>query len=196
MNNYEFKKFPTLAMALTAAALVLAVFAIAFSLTGYFGWIATCALFEIIATVLIIAGLTIGRLKMLRVISMIITVCVLVVAFILAIYEYEMKEVTLFALSLLMLIACVLELAYFIAIKKANIKKMYIVTSFVLTFLTAGFTFYYLINGLIESGVNYQTVVLLVSFIFITFLPASIQLSLSEKEVENEPTPEVTENNE
>ena len=196
MNNYEFKKFPTLAMALTAAALVLAVFAIAFSLTGYFGWIATCALFEIIATVLIIAGLTIGRLKMLRVISMIITVCVLVVAFILAIYEYEMKEVTLFALSLLMLIACVLELAYFIAIKKANIRKMYIITSFALTILTAGFTLYYLINGLMESGVNYQTVVLLVSFIFITILPASIQLSLTEKEPEKELVVENKDNNE
>ena len=118
MIKYEFKKFPLVATILTILGLVCAVVAIASSLlSDGFGWIASLALLEIIATVLILAGLTIGRVGMLRVISIIITVCLVITNFVLAIVEYDKREVFMFSIALLMLVSSVLELVYFLAIR-------------------------------------------------------------------------------
>ena len=126
MIKYEIKKFPLVATILTALGLVCAVIAIASSLLSVgFSWIASLALIEIIATVLFLAGLTIGRVGLLRVISIIVTVSMLVTNFVLSIVEYNQKEVVLFSVALLMLVASVLELVYFIAIRNQKIRKMY-----------------------------------------------------------------------
>ena len=125
MIKYEIKKFPLIATILTVLGLVCAVVAISTSLlSSGFSWIASLALLEIIATVLFLAGLTIGRVGMLRVISVIVTVCLLITCFVLAITEYNMKEVFKFSISLLMLVASVLELVYFLAIRNQKIRKM------------------------------------------------------------------------
>ena len=86
MIKYEIKKFPLVATILTVVGLVCAVVAIASSLlSDGFSWIASLALIEIIATVLFLAGLTIGRVGLLRVISIIVTVCLLITNFVLSI---------------------------------------------------------------------------------------------------------------
>ena len=198
MIKYEFKKFPLVATILTILGLVCAVVAIASSLlSDGFGWIASLALLEIIATVLILAGLTIGRVGMLRVISIIITVCLVITSFVLAIVEYNMKEVFKFSISLLMLVASVLELVYFLAIRNQKIRKMYMVASYVLTGLILIFSLYFLINniqGNTAEGlpVEYQTFILLLSFTFISILPVAVHSSFEMSEVE-EPQEEMVE---
>ena len=198
MIKYEIKKFPLVATILTILGLVCAVVAIASSLlSDGFGWIASLALLEIIATVLILAGLTIGRVGMLRVISVIVTVCLLITCFVLAITEYNMKEVFKFSISLLMLVASVLELVYFLAIRNQKIRKMYMVASYVLTGLILIFSLYFLINniqGNTAEGlpVEYQTFILLLSFTFISVLPVAVHSSFEMSEVE-EPQEEMVE---
>ena len=94
MIKYEIKKFPLVATILTVLGLVCAVIAIASSLlSDGFSWIASLALIEIIATVLFLAGLTIGRVGLLRVISIIVTVCLLVTNFVLSIVKYKKKGI-------------------------------------------------------------------------------------------------------
>ena len=188
MIKYEFKKFPLLATILTVLGLVCAVVAIASSLlSDGFGWIASLALIEIIATVLILAGLTIGRVGMLRVISIIITVCLVITNFVLAIVEYDKREVFMFSVALLMLVASVLELVYFLAIRNEKIKKMYTVTSFVLSALVLVFSVYFLVKSAQGSGeapVEYQTFIMLLSYCFITLLPVTVHLSFNMIQVE------------
>ena len=124
MVKYEIKKFPLLATILTILGLVAAVISITISLisTNYDGFVSV-ALLEIVATVLIIAGLTTGKCTLLRVISIIITVCILIAAFILAIAKYSMRDVYLFGVALFMLIDSVLNLVYFLASKNKKIEK-------------------------------------------------------------------------
>ena len=194
--KYEIKKFPLVTTILTVLGLVSAVVAIATSLlSDGFSWIASLALLEIIATVLFLAGLTIGRVGLLRVISIIVTVCLLITNFVLSFVEYNKKEVVLFSVALLMLVASVLELVYFLAIKNQKIRKMHKVTSYILSLLVAVFSIYFLVNSILGSGegvpVEYQTFILLVSYTFITLLPVFVFNSFSIKEetpvVEEEP---------
>ena len=198
MIKYEIKKFPLIATILTVLGLVCAVVAISTSLlSSGFSWIASLALLEIIATVLFLAGLTIGRVGMLRVISVIVTVCLLITCFVLAITEYNMKEVFKFSISLLMLVASVLKLVYFLAIRNQKIRKMYMVASYVLTGLILIFSLYFLINniqGNTAEGlpVEYQTFILLLSFTFISVLPVAVHSSFEMSEVE-EPQEEMVE---
>ena len=198
MIKYEIKKFPLIATILTVLGLVCAVVAISTSLlSSGFSWIASLALLEIIATVLFLAGLTIGRVGMLRVISVIVTVCLLITCFVLAITEYNMKEVFKFSISLLMLVASVLELVYFLAIRNQKIRKMYMVASYVLTGLILIFSLYFLINniqGNTAEGlpVEYQTFILLLSFTFISVLPVAVHSSFEMSEVD-EPQEEMVE---
>ncbi len=189
MIKYEFKKFPLVATILTVLGLVCAVVAIASSLlSDGFGWIASLALIEIIATVLILAGLTIGRVGMLRVISIIITVCLVITNFVLAIVEYDKREVFMFSVALLMLVASVLELVYFLAIRNEKIRKMHIVASFILSALVLVFSIYFLVKSAQGSGsgvpVEYQTFILLLSYVFITLLPVTVHLSFNMIQVE------------
>ena len=202
MIKYEFKKFPLVATILTVLGLVCAVVAIASSLlSDGFGWIASLALIEIIATVLILAGLTIGRVGMLRVISIIITVCLVITNFVLAIVEYDKREVFMFSVALLMLVASVLELVYFLAIRNEKIRKMHTVTSFILSALVLIFSIYFLVKSAQGSGsgvpVEYQTFILLLSYVFITLLPVTVHLSFNMIQVdepkEEEPEQEVVE---
>ena len=190
MIKYEFKKFPLVATILTILGLVCAVVAISSSLlSDGFGWIASLALIEIIASVLVLAGLTIGRVGMLRVISIIITVSLLLTNFVLAIVEYNKREVVMFSLALLMLVASVLELVYFLAIRNQKIRKMYLVASYVLGALVAMFSIYFLINNIQGASsehlpVEYQTFILCLSYTFITLLPVSVHASFNMIEVE------------
>lgn len=202
MIKYEFKKFPLVATILTILGLVCAVVAIASSLlSDGFGWIASLALLEIIATVLILAGLTIGRVGMLRVISIIITVCLVITNFVLAIVEYDKREVFMFSIALLMLVASVLELVYFLAIRNEKIRKMYTVASFCLSALVLIFSIYFIIKSAqgISEGlpVEYQTFILLLSYVFITLLPVTVHASFNmiqvDEPVAEEPEQEVVE---
>ena len=202
MIKYEFKKFPLVATILTILGLVCAVVAIASSLlSDGFGWIASLALLEIIATVLILAGLTIGRVGMLRVISIIITVCLVITNFVLAIAEYDKREVFMFSIALLMLVASVLELVYFLAIRNEKIRKMYTVASFCLSALVLIFSIYFIIKsgqGTSEGlPIEYQTFILLLSYVFITLLPVTVHTSFNmiqvDEPVSEEPEQEVVE---
>ena len=202
MIKYEFKKFPLVATILTILGLVCAVVAIASSLlSDGFGWIASLALLEIIATVLILAGLTIGRVGMLRVISIIITVCLVITNFVLAIAEYDKREVFMFSIALLMLVASVLELVYFLAIRNEKIRKMYTVASFCLSALVLIFSIYFIIKsgqGISEGlPIEYQTFILLLSYVFITLLPVTVHTSFNmiqvDEPVAEEPEQEVVE---
>ena len=202
MIKFEFKKFPLVATILTVLGLICAVVAIASSLlSDGFGWIASLALIEIIATVLILAGLTIGRVGMLRVISIIITVCLVITNFVLAIVEYDKREVFMFSVALLMLVASVLELVYFLAIRNEKIRKMYNVASFILSALVLIFSIYFLVKSAQGSGsgvpVEYQTFILLLSYCFITLLPVTVHASFNmvkvEEQKEEEPEQEVVE---
>ena len=189
MIKYEFKKFPLVATILTILGLVCAVVAIASSLlSDGFGWIASLALLEIIATVLILAGLTIGRVGMLRVISIIITVCLVITNFVLAIVEYDKREVFMFSIALLMLVASVLELVYFLAIRNERIRKMYTVASFCLSALVLIFSLYFIIKsgqGTSEGlPIEYQTFILLLSYVFITLLPVTVHSSFNMIQVD------------
>ena len=205
MIKYDFKKFPLVATILTILGLVCAVVAIASSLlSDGFGWIASLALLEIIATVLILAGLTIGRVGMLRVISIIITVCLVITNFVLAIAEYDKREVFMFSIALLMLVASVLELVYFLAIRNEKIRKMYTVASFCLSALVLIFSIYFIIKsgqGTSEGlPIEYQTFILLLSYVFITLLPVTVHTSFSmiqvDEPVAEEPEQEVVEEQE
>ena len=189
MIKYEFKKFPLVATILTILGLVCAVVAIASSLlSDGFGWIASLALLEIIATVLILAGLTIGRVGMLRVISIIITVCLVITNFVLAIVEYDKREVFMFSVALLMLVASVLELVYFLAIRNEKIRKMYTVASLCLSALVLIFSIYFIIKsgqGTSEGlPIEYQTFILLLSYVFITLLPVTVHSSFNMIQVD------------
>ena len=198
MIKYEIKKFPLVATILTVSGLVCAVVAIASSLlSDGFSWIASLALIEIIATVLFLAGLTIGRVGLLRVISIIVTVSMLVTNFVLSIVEYNQKEVVLFSVALLMLVASVLELVYFIAIRNQKIRKMYAFTSYILSALAAVFAIYFLVNNIQNTpegaSIQYQTFILLLSYVFITLLPVFVHNSMDMVEVENKPVEKLEE---
>ena len=211
MIKYEIKKFPLLATILTILGLVAAVISITISLisTNYDGFVSV-ALLEIVATVLIIAGLTTGKCTLLRVISIIITVCILIAAFILAIAKYSVRDVYLFGVALFMLIDSVLNLVYFLASKNKKIEKLFLITSVVFTSLVLLYTIIYIVQNVSNANagadaINSQVYAILISFIFISVLPAIVYRSMEktvievpveeeiEEEVEEEPQQEVVE---
>lgn len=193
MRRYEFKKFPLLAIVLTILALVAAVISITISLAidDYGDGIVFLALLEIVASVLILAGLTTGRTGLVRVISVIITVGLLVSSFILAIVKYYTHDVVLFGVALLMLIASVLGLVYFVSLKNERIQKMHAVTA--ITFASLAFVYFvvYTIVDIAESSNDGNIMhpyfyALLVAYIFVSLLPFVVHTSLNR--IEDEPT--------
>ena len=190
MVKYEIKKFPLLATILTILGLVAAVISITISLisTNYDGFVSV-ALLEIVATVLIIAGLTTGKCTLLRVISIIITVCILIAAFILAIAKYSVRDVYLFGVALFMLIDSVLNLVYFLASKNKKIEKLFLITSVVFTSLVLLYTIIYIVQNISNANagadaINSQVYAILISFIFISVLPAIVYRSMEKTVIE------------
>ena len=207
MVKYEIKKFPLLATILTILGLVASVISITISLvnTTYDGFVSV-ALLEIVATVLFIAGLTTGKCTLLRVISIITTVCILIAAFVLAIAKYSMRDVVLFGIALFMLIDSVLNLVYFLASKNKKIEKLFLITSVVFTSLVAVYTIVYIVQNVSNyvdgaSELAPQMYAILFSFIFISVLPAIVYHSMDKEEIadpveeEEEPEQEVVEEN-
>ena len=207
MVKYEIKKFPLLATILTILGLVASVISITISLvnTTYDGFVSV-ALLEIVATVLFIAGLTTGKCTLLRVISIITTVCILIAAFVLAIAKYSMRDVVLFGIALFMLIDSVLNLVYFLASKNKKIEKLFLITSVVFTSLVAVYTIVYIVQNVSNyvdgaSELAPQMYAILFSFIFISVLPAIVYRSMEKEEIEDpveeeeEPEQEVVEEN-
>lgn len=204
MVKYEIKKFPILATVLTILGLVAAVISITISLisTNYDGFVSV-ALLEIVATVLFIAGLTTGKCTLLRVISIITTVCILIASFVLAIAKYSVRDVYLFGISLFMLIASVLNLVYFLASKSKRIEKLFLITSVVFTSLVALYTIVFIVQDISNfssgaSELSGQVYAILFSFIFISILPAIVYHSMDKEIIEEpaeEPAQEVVDNN-
>lgn len=194
MTKYEFKKFPLLAVILTLVGLVLSVIAISVSLIVRFsdGGIAALALLEIIAAVLVLAGLTTGRVILLRVISIILTVSLLITSFVLTIVKFSDRDVFLFAIALLMLIASVLELIYFLTLKNPRIKLLYFISGlcfsglvFLYGLVYVGIDVYEAVTLSLETHYNYYF--LLFGFSAISALPVAIYNSLTKKEEAEEP---------
>ena len=191
MSKYEFKKFPLLAVILTLIGLVLSVATISVSLTfrNSNGGIAALALIEIVAAVLVLAGLTTGRIGLLRVISIILTVSLLLTAFILTINKFSDRDVFLFGISLLMLITSVLELIYFLTLRNPRIKKLYLVSGlcfsalvFVYGLVYMGFDIYEHVT--LGLTLHYNYYFLIFGFSVISVLPVAIHNSLTKKEAE------------
>lgn len=202
MTKYEFKKFPIIPTILTLFGLVAAVVGVTISLlnTSYDGTIAL-ALLEVLATVLVLAGLTTGKVGLSRVISIIITVCVIIVSFILAIDKYSVRDVYLFGLALFMLIASALGLVYFLASKNPRIEKLFFITSIVMTSLVVIYTFIYILANVnnhanVGSELNPHTYAILISYAAITLLPAMVHRSMTKVEVPDEEDDDEDENEE
>ena len=199
MSKYEFKKFPIIPTILSLLAIIAGVFAISFSLISGNGN-AALSLLIIIAGVLIFAGLTIGKPTMLRVLSLIISICIMLANFVLTIVRYNTHDIYLFATALLMLIASVLAFIYsLVANKIQRIKTMHFITSITLISLTVLYMIIYVINDAVKavSMENYTLqsgfYPLLLGYILVTALPVFVVRSMSLKEVkpvESEPLPE------
>ena len=141
MTKYEFKKFPILATVVTIVGLLAAIFSISISLmTSSYDGFAALALLEIVATVLVLAGLTTGKVTLLKVISIIMTISVLLASFSLAIAKYSVHDGILFTVSLVMLVCSVLSLVYFLTIKNQRIEKLYFIASIIMLVLVAIYT--------------------------------------------------------
>lgn len=187
MTKYEFKKFPILATVVTIVGLLAAIFSISISLmTSSYDGFAALALLEIVATVLVLAGLTTGKVTLLKVISIIMTISVLLASFSLAIAKYSVHDGILFTVSLVMLVCSVLSLVYFLTIKNQRIEKLYFIASIIMLVLVAIYTIIYLIQHY-EGNYSISVGCLLLSFASITVLPVSIHISLTKVEVPDEP---------
>lgn len=195
MRKYEFKKFPALATFLTIAGLILSVISISLALMSdyYVGGYATLAIMAIIGAVLFLAGITTGRVVLLRVVSIIVMVANIITSFVLALVKFGEKDVALFAISLLMLIASILELIYFLTMKNERISKMYFYAGLSFSALAALYGLVFIVNDIIEvieyvlPG-HYHVYFLVFAFALVSVLPPIIQHSLTLVEV-----PEVVE---
>lgn len=187
MVRYEFKKFPILAVVLTLAGLVLSVIAISVSLVvkPNSAGVAFLALLEIVSAVLVLAGLTTGKVVLLRVIAIILTVAIVIASFVLTIVKFADKDVFLFATSLLMLITSVLELIYFLTFKNPRIKKMYFVAGTAFSGLAIIYGLIYMIMNIVEYNtvglpLTYNYYFLIFAFAFVSALPVAIYRDLEE----------------
>lgn len=198
MNTQEFKKFPIVATILSIVAILLSVIAITSSLmedTYLFAGTVVLGLLLLVASVLFIAGLTTGRIVLLKVISIITFLGTIVTNFVLTVVNFENRNVELFAVVLLMLIASVLGYIYFLTSpRNERIRKMFIVTSSVLTVLIVIYAVIYIIkdvNGKTnpDAILMYPYYLLLFSYATLSTIPLAIHLSLSGKEKEQEKQP-------
>ena len=197
MVKYEFKKFPLLAVVFTIVGLLLGVAAISVSLVvkPNSGTVAFLALLEIVSAVLVLAGLTTGKVILLRVISIILHIAIVITAFVLTIVKFSDKDVFLFAVSLLMLITSVLELIYFLTFRNPRIKKMYFVSGYCFSALGVVYGIIYMITNIVEHAkvglaLTYNYYFLIYAFAFVSVLPVAIYRALVETEVDTS-TPEV-----
>ena len=177
MAKYVFKKFPIVATVLTILGLLAAVLAISISLMSskYYDGTVSLALLEIAATVLILAGLTTGKVVLLRVISTIISVGVLTSSFVIAMVKYSLKDVYLFSVSLLIFICAILSLIYFTVLRNKRVEKLYYVSSIVLTSLVVVYMFIYIVKNIVNSTNGSETLnphiyAVLCSYVFLLTL--------------------------
>lgn len=198
MNTQEFKKFPIVATILSIVAILLSVIAITSSLmedTYLFAGTVVLGLLLLVASVLFIAGLTTGRIVLLKVISIITFLGTIVTNFVLTVVNFENRNVELFAVVLLMLIASVLGYIYFLTSpRNERIRKMFIVTSSVLTVLIVIYAVIYIIKDVSgktnpDAILMYPYYLLLFSYATLSTIPLAIHLSLSGKEKEQEKQP-------
>ena len=203
MRKYELDKFPKLAVILTLSSLFLAVVAMSVSLLmpSYNENLGGLAIFVIVASVLVLAGLTTGRVILLKIINTILTVGLLVTSFVLAIAKFSDRDVILFAISLLMLVASILELIYFLTMKNPRINQMYFYTGICFTALVAAYGIAYIALDLFEvfqynMEPHISNYFLLVSTATVSILPVVNHRSLKVVEENDEkPQEEVKEDN-
>ena len=194
MNQLEFKKFPVLATVLAVISLVLSVVAITWSLGSAFFFEGSLylGLLLLVASVLFVAGLTTGRIMLLRVISIITSSGVIVANFFITIAKYGIGEKWLFAFALLMLIASVLCFVYYLSMKSERIKKMYYIATLALVGLTFVYTVLYIIRDLgmyfsmQQEEIMFAYYFVLLGYVVIVSLPMVIYYSLSKKEQQEE----------
>ena len=192
MRKYEFKKFPIAAVTLSILGLVLAVVGMAFALTGTSS-LGALALLEIVAAVLVLAGLTTGNIPLVRVVSTIVTVGTLIATFVLTCVKFYERNVPFFAICLLMLVAAVLALIYFLVkFNNDRIEKLYMVTGICFSSLAFVYAIAYAVKEICDFveyryAANFDNCFLLVAFAVISVLPVAAYMSLSqvdEKEAE------------
>ena len=194
MNQFEFKKFPILATVLAIVSLVLSVVAITSSLgiNYYADGSLYLGLLLLVASVLFVAGLTTGRLILLRVISIITSAGVITANFFITIAKFEQRELVMFAFALLMLIASVLCFIYYLTMKNERIKKMYFIASLALVGLTFIYFILYVVRDIgyfatnQQTGLMYSYYFVLLAYVIVAGLPMVIQHSLSKKEAQEE----------
>jgi hypothetical protein len=189
MQN-ENKKFPVLAMILTFIGLFLAVVCAS---TGIYlasyrtAGTTALALLAIVITVLFIAGLTASKNVLLRVVSIIVTVSLVVISFVVSLVDLSggnntpvLRTSILFAISLLMLICAVLEMIYFFMNKNDRITAMYKFSGYTFSVLTAIYAVVYIISDYMYvdkfNGNNTASMDLSFNIYFLTFALAVISL--------------------
>lgn len=195
MKDLEFKKFPILATMLSILIVVLSVVAITIGLSRerfvYTGSLFT-GLALLVASVLFIAGLTTGKIHLLKVISIMSSVGVIVTSFVFAVMNFETHQTVLFSLSILMLICSVLSYIYFLtSARNARIKNMYLVAIIVMACLTFAYAMVYILQNVDSathdgSDFDYTNYLLLFGFILLILIPLSIRFAVSQKEVKPE----------
>lgn len=203
MRDLEFKKFPIFATVLAVLVVVLSVVAITTSLPGVYTDSLITGLVLLTASVLFVAGLTTGKIILLRVISIISSIGVIIASFVLTVTQYGLFNTTLFTLALLMLICSVLSYIYFLTSGKNNrIKNMYLVSIIVLVALALAYTLVYILQNLDaynrgdEIAIFYPNYLILFGYSCFILIPLAIRLSLSKKENVQEEKPEENNNNE
>ena len=197
MRKYELNKFPKLAIIMTIVGLFLAVVAMSVSLMfPKYDSLGGLAILEIVATVLVLAGLTTAKVVLLRVINTILTVGLLITSFVLAIVKFSTQDVFLFAASILMLVASILTLIYFLTMRNPRIEKMYVYAGTAFSILATVYAledlysvFQYDLPG------HYSTYFLLFAFAVVSFLPIATHRSLDVIEEDEKPQEEVAEDN-
>ena len=191
MSQFEFKKFPIAATILTVVGLLLAVISITSALMlredYYFGGPIFLGLLLLVANVLFLAGITTGKINLLRVISIVSYVGIIIANFALTIAKYGARETELFTFAILMLITCILSYVYFLAGKSKRIRTMFIVAIGVLVTLTVAYAISYImrdVNDHSSSGDTLMTpyYLILFSYAILPSIPLAIRCSLSKKE--------------
>ena len=195
MKDLEFKKFPILATILAILIVILSVLAITIGLSRE-SFVYTGSLFTglalLVAAVLFIAGLTTGKIHLLKVISIMSSVGVIVTSFVFSVMNFETHQTVLFSLSILMLICSVLSYIYFLtSARNARIKNMYLVAIIVMACLTFAYAMVYILQNVDSathdgSDFDYTNYLLLFSFILLILIPLSIRLAVSQKEAQPE----------
>ena len=201
MRKYELNKFPKLAIIMTIVGLFLAVVAMSVSLMfPKYDSLGGLAILEIVATVLVLAGLTTAKVVLLRVINTILTVGLLITSFVLAIVKFSTQDVFLFAASILMLVASILTLIYFLTMRNPRIEKMYVYAGTAFSILATVYALIYVGEDLYsvfqyDLPGHYSTYFLLFAFAVVSFLPIATHRSLDVVDDEDQPAQEVTAEN-